>query len=200
MTFRLEAPPPTQALAFANTRYWRGSPAPTETLVSLAVLLDWCERAGGAPAALVHAFGREAARDEDGALAAAVALREAVHALLDAQAGDAPPPAAAVAAFRQALGRTPARHALVRDAQGYRWEVEARPATLEAVLAPVLWSAADLLAGEGRARLKRCANDQCRWLFLDDSKSGNRRWCSMSACGNRAKAARHYHAHKERAG
>ena len=31
-----------------------------------------------------------------------------------------------------------------------------------------------------------------RWLFLDDSKSANRRWCSMSSCGNRAKAHRHY--------
>ena len=42
------------------------------------------------------------------------------------------------------------------------------------------------------ARVRRCANDKCRWVFLDDSKSANRRWCSMSACGNRAKAHRHY--------
>ena len=46
--------------------------------------------------------------------------------------------------------------------------------------------------GERLDRVRRCANDVCLWLFLDDSKSGNRRWCSMSACGNRAKAHRHY--------
>jgi predicted RNA-binding Zn ribbon-like protein len=35
-------------------------------------------------------------------------------------------------------------------------------------------------------------NDQCGWLFMDDSKNGSRRWCSMRSCGNRAKAQRHY--------
>jgi predicted RNA-binding Zn ribbon-like protein len=35
-------------------------------------------------------------------------------------------------------------------------------------------------------------NDQCGWLFMDDSKNGSRRWCSMQSCGNRAKAHRHY--------
>lgn len=40
-------------------------------------------------------------------------------------------------------------------------------------------------------RLHRCANDSCGWVFYDDSRSGRRRWCDMSSCGNRAKAARH---------
>ena len=61
-----------------------------------------------------------------------------------------------------------------------------------ALLAPVLWSAGDLLAGPRLGRVRRCANPQCLWLFLDDSKTGNRRWCSMATCGNRAKAHRHY--------
>jgi predicted RNA-binding Zn ribbon-like protein len=30
------------------------------------------------------------------------------------------------------------------------------------------------------------------WLFVDESKNGTRRWCDMTACGNRAKARRHY--------
>ena len=41
----------------------------------------------------------------------------------------------------------------------------------------------------GRARI--CANDTCRWVFFDDSRTHRRRWCDMSSCGNRAKAARH---------
>jgi predicted RNA-binding Zn ribbon-like protein len=28
-------------------------------------------------------------------------------------------------------------------------------------------------------------------LFLDTSKGATRRWCAMSACGNRAKVRRH---------
>jgi predicted RNA-binding Zn ribbon-like protein len=65
------------------------------------------------------------------------------------------------------------------------------------LLAPVLWSAADLLVGPQIPRVRQCANPACGWLFLDTSKGGNRRWCSMSACGNRAKAHRHYMRHKD---
>jgi predicted RNA-binding Zn ribbon-like protein len=60
-----------------------------------------------------------------------------------------------------------------------------------ALLALVWWSAADLVLATDRLRLRCCANPRCGWLFLDDSKAGTRRWCSMSACGNRAKVQRH---------
>jgi predicted RNA-binding Zn ribbon-like protein len=41
-------------------------------------------------------------------------------------------------------------------------------------------------------RIRRCANDQCVLHFYDASRGGKRQWCSMAACGNRAKARRHY--------
>lgn len=41
-------------------------------------------------------------------------------------------------------------------------------------------------------RLRPCANDECRLFLLDRSRSGTGRWCSMSGCGNRMKARRHY--------
>lgn len=41
-------------------------------------------------------------------------------------------------------------------------------------------------------RLRPCANDACTLFLLDRSRSGAGRWCSMAACGNRAKARRHY--------
>jgi predicted RNA-binding Zn ribbon-like protein len=36
-------------------------------------------------------------------------------------------------------------------------------------------------------RLKMCASEDCRWVFFDRSKPGNRRWCSSALCGNRHK-------------
>jgi len=36
-------------------------------------------------------------------------------------------------------------------------------------------------------RLKVCPDDACRWAFIDTSKNGSRRWCSMEVCGNRNK-------------
>ena len=41
-------------------------------------------------------------------------------------------------------------------------------------------------------RIRRCAHEACILRFFDTSRNGTRRWCSMAACGNRAKASRHY--------
>lgn len=48
-----------------------------------------------------------------------------------------------------------------------------------------------------RTRVRRCANPRCVLLFLDVSKSGQRRWCDMATCGNRAKVSAH-HARRRR--
>ena len=91
-------------------------------------------------------------------------------------------------ALRAAAERTRLRH----GPDGWVWELPPRPPDPGLLLAPVLWSAGDLLAGSRLRLVRQCANPQCRWLFVDDSKSGTRRWCSMASCGNRAKAHRHY--------
>jgi predicted RNA-binding Zn ribbon-like protein len=57
------------------------------------------------------------------------------------------------------------------------------------------WSAADdylRLLADRPERIRRCANHDCVLHFYDVSKNGTRRWCSMTSCGNRAKAMRHY--------
>ena len=48
----------------------------------------------------------------------------------------------------------------------------------------------ELTAGDPE-RIRICADDTCRWVFFDTSRTGRRRWCNMATCGNRAKAARH---------
>lgn len=47
------------------------------------------------------------------------------------------------------------------------------------------------LTGGHPERIRVCASDTCQWVFYDASRTGRRRWCDMSTCGNRAKAARH---------
>jgi len=54
--------------------------------------------------------------------------------------------------------------------------------------------AVTLLADESTHRIKECANPDCSLLFLDDSQSLRRRWCSMDRCGNLAKI----HAYRRR--
>jgi predicted RNA-binding Zn ribbon-like protein len=65
----------------------------------------------------------------------------------------------------------------------------AGPARLDTPLHAVSWAAADLLTRAPLERVRACPGDVCGWLFLD--RTGRRRWCSMSSCGNRAKVRAH---------
>jgi len=68
-----------------------------------------------------------------------------------------------------------------------------RPSSHVPLLAAVEASAAALLVDRGDAvRLKCCPSEYCGWLFVDETGNARRLWCSMAACGNRAKARRHY--------
>ena len=68
---------------------------------------------------------------------------------------------------------------------------------VRSVLSSVARDAIDVLGGPRAARLKRCEGSRCALLFVDTSRSGRRRWCSMERCGNRAKVAAHRRRRKE---
>jgi predicted RNA-binding Zn ribbon-like protein len=62
---------------------------------------------------------------------------------------------------------------------------------------PWICAAAMVSLLETRAdRIRGCANPDCVLWFLDTSRPGTRRWCSMAACGNRDKAIRHGRSHQ----
>lgn len=208
------APSPTLCLDFANTRYWRGQPAPTESLVDYAALVRWLTMSGVVDAGTAARLQALPAADETAAAALfddALQLRERLYRICsviaaqpvasgasDRPAADAPPQApdeADITALGALVAAAPARRQWVfgtSPGAEKGWALMLVAPTLPEVLAPVLWSAADLLLSLARHPLRACANPQCRWLFIDDSKGATRRWCSMSACGNRAKAQRHY--------
>ena len=54
---------------------------------------------------------------------------------------------------------------------------------------PVAYAAWDLLISGPLDRVKRC--HACPWLYLDQSKNGSRRWCSMEDCGKAVKMSRY---------
>ena len=61
------------------------------------------------------------------------------------------------------------------------------PTTAAAVLSTVARDAIDVLTEAGPSRLRECEAGDCRLVFLDTSRPGTRRWCSMERCGNRQK-------------
>lgn len=68
-------------------------------------------------------------------------------------------------------------------AQGLTWTGHG----VRASLAAVAKDGVELFGGPLAPRVRNCANIGCAILFVDTSRSGRRRWCSMSACGNKAK-------------
>ncbi|MGH2488201.1 MAG: CGNR zinc finger domain-containing protein [Candidatus Limnocylindria bacterium] len=62
---------------------------------------------------------------------------------------------------------------------------------LDQARATIAGTLADFLAGRAVSRLRICASEGCREIFIDRSPTGRRRWCDMRTCGNQAKAARH---------
>jgi predicted RNA-binding Zn ribbon-like protein len=190
-TTAIAAPAEGLCLDFVNTRYWRGSPEPTDELTGFRPLLGWLEAKSGVNERLLKSADAqsktEPAKAED-LLSEAIRLREALHRLFAAAATDEPLPAADFIVMNSALADAPPRRKLA-SADG--WEVYWPSVSMPALLASVLWSAADLLLARNDRRIRQCANEKCRFLFIDESKNGTRRWCDMSSCGNRAKARRH---------
>jgi predicted RNA-binding Zn ribbon-like protein len=179
----IPAPDADLCLTFANTRYWRGTATPTEDLNDPDDLLRWAAATERLPLSLVKRFGRTS-----DLIDTAIGFRETIHRCFAGTATKRAPAEADLAALNAALAEAPMR----RRVRGGGWDIGVPEPSAATLLAPVLWSAADLLVGSQLARVRQCANPECGWLFLDNSKSGNRRWCSMIACGNRAKAHRHY--------
>jgi predicted RNA-binding Zn ribbon-like protein len=113
-----------------------------------------------------------------------VELRECLRELLLANTGGAPDPGAVAAAV--ALGRG-APLAVTVDAGG-RTALEPLGDGIDAVLGRLLAIVAEAQAAGTWVRLKACLAEDCHWAFYDGSRNRSRTWCSMSVCGNRAKA------------
>jgi predicted RNA-binding Zn ribbon-like protein len=60
-----------------------------------------------------------------------------------------------------------------------------------AALAELARAAIELVTGDELQKIRNCANPTCSLMFIDHSRPGRRRWCSMERCGNRAKTLRY---------
>jgi predicted RNA-binding Zn ribbon-like protein len=171
------------ALDFANTLA-AGADGPLELLRSDAELWRWA-RLGLPDERLAPARTPSSGLDPR-----VRALRSALHALFLARIERRAPPSAALARLNACLALAGSDGRLAWRAG--RPVLERAPLrSMRALLRCFAASGAELLAAADGARLRRCAGAGCVLVFLDVSKAGRRRWCSMSACGNRAKTRAH---------
>lgn len=184
------------SLDFANTLNSRRVPTPRDYIGDYAAWLAWSAHAGALPADAVSALAR--ATSPDAALARAHRLRDTVYATFSAIAAGRAADRDALAELATAYGSAIANGAFVRRSDaGYalQW-TPGRPPNPDAPLWPVAHSAGELLLHGPLGRIGECPG--CGWLFLDTSRNGTRRWCSMATCGSRDKMARYHHRSRAR--
>ncbi len=110
-----------------------------------------------------------------------VAFREALRALLLANHGGRPDPQAIATLDRAA----PLLVAFDDDGTA---TLAPAGGGADAVLARLAAIVARSQAEGTWPRMKACPNDRCHWAFYDRSRNRSRTWCTMTVCGNRAKA------------
>jgi predicted RNA-binding Zn ribbon-like protein len=130
----------------------------------------------------------------DADLAAAKYTRHAITVGFFARAAGDALPDVVVDRLNAAAARLPLVPRLAPDGTS-GW---AAPATVEQVVSTLAREAIEILAGPMAERIKVCAADDCGLVFVDTSRPGSRRWCSMDRCGNRAKLRTHRARHTTR--
>ncbi|WP_224763577.1 ABATE domain-containing protein [Salinibacterium sp. ZJ70] len=166
------------SLDFAYTADWGVGLTRWDLLRSTADLGHWlAERYPGADPRAVH----------EGELRDARALRDAISRLAIARVDGAFPAPDDIDTLNLYAAAPDVPPVL---AGGRRQAGASRIRTGQA-LSSIARDAVAILQNDASERLRRCAADDCRMIYRDESRTGTRRWCSMQRCGNRAKVRAH---------
>jgi predicted RNA-binding Zn ribbon-like protein len=113
----------------------------------------------------------------------AIRLRATLDELFRAVAHGTSPSSAVIANLGSDEAEALGHAAFSRSGEAFEWRWSSED--LGRPLWPVVHAAIGLLTGDRLDRVKGCGG--CRFLFLDETKNGSRRWCSMDDCGTASK-------------
>jgi len=154
---------------------------PGDALATSAQLQNWLQARG-----LLKRGGRVSPAEHRKALE----LRDALRTFLAVAPAER---SSAAALLESSAARFPLQVTASRDrVLDLRPVVGGATSGLGSVLAELV-----RLSDSGRLeRVKTCDSEECRWVFFDRSKPGNRRWCSSDRCGNREKTRAYRSRHR----
>ncbi|MFJ3214767.1 CGNR zinc finger domain-containing protein [Kitasatospora sp. NPDC086801] len=125
----------------------------------------------------------DAVRIDPAQLAATRTLRDALWRLAAARAHGRPGTAADYAVLNRAAAHPP----LAPQITPAGTAAAPLPADGGQLASTLARDAIALLTGPHADRIRECGAHDCQLIFVDTSRPGRRRWCSMERCGNRAK-------------
>jgi predicted RNA-binding Zn ribbon-like protein len=161
-------------------------------------LVDWLGQLKLVPSDTLRAFRRNASADElDRVAEEARELREWFREAVARNMGRSLGPDALqeFEPINRLLERDEAYMQIVPEegdgATHFHLERRRRWRGPEALLLPIAEAMSRLICEENFAHVKHCEGPSCTLMFVDRTRRRSRRWCSMAACGNRAKQATH---------
>ncbi|MDX6312395.1 MAG: hypothetical protein QOF44_1859 [Streptomyces sp.] len=146
-----------------------------EVLHTPADLAAWADRSRLTPTPALEISGAEVADVRR--------LRDALFRTAIARTRGEPPAPGDLDTVNEAAARPALAPTIGQDGER-SW---AGPADGTGLLATVARDAVELLTGPFAHRIRMCAADDCYLVYVDTSRPGRRRWCSMEHCGNRHK-------------
>lgn len=162
------------AIDLTATLQGRLKPMPRDLLGGPADLARWL---------VASRLTRTAPLADEEDLADAKRLREAIFNLAAARSSGRPYPDEDRILLNGLARRAPAATQLSQEGEA---ELSGSAGSLVATLAR---SAVRLLGSDNASHVRQCQSPTCTLFFIDNRRGGDRRWCSMSACGNKAKVA-----------
>jgi len=179
-------------LDFANTANWESQMEPKRNLRTYIDLIRWALQLHILTKTEAEHVLRESKRQDkqaDDVLKSAWQFQDMIYRIFSNYIDHKNPQVRDLEMLNRALSEALLYQRIKSKSGEFQWVWEDQEIRLDRMLWPVLRSTADLLTSERLHQVKKC--EGCGWLFLDNN-NGTRRWCTMSVCGNRAKARRHY--------
>jgi predicted RNA-binding Zn ribbon-like protein len=167
------------ALDFLNTEWPTASGGKEDFFETDEDVFSWLRQAG------LASEGVEEVRPTGALLRAARALRAVLRSLVESRKAGKAPDFSDLNAFLVAAQSHP--QLVWTKSKSVTLKTVRAADTAEEVLAPVALIAAELFSTADFRRVRRCGEQTCVHWFLDTTRPGRRRWCSMATCGNRLK-------------
>lgn len=174
----------------SDWRDWRGSGRREDRLRKTEWLQSFLE-AWGLQAPLPHFT-------DDPQIAVLVELRISLRRMVEAVARGEDITSEDLAELNRVMAMAPSHQRIELRENEYRLEQVSDTMGWNLVMARIVESFADLLVHQEKRRLKICDNQDCQWVYYDESRNRVRRWCDDKACGNLMKVRRFRERQKEK--
>ncbi|CAL1518274.1 ABATE domain-containing protein [Chitinophaga sp. MM2321] len=186
-------------LDFVNTVSNRRRSTTHDYLPNFRELLQWYAHTGALSAKTIQTLERLAKGYPQKAAVIfdkSIQLRELLLRLFTAVIAHKPPAASDLQLFNTYMADAYANIEMAWRSATRQGELQFNAPALEQVNWWLVKSAVELYSSGKLAQVRQCP--ACGWLFLDKSRNGSRKWCSMSTCGDVSKVKQNYERKKKK--